>query len=102
LAQIFGVDLTLSQQALLMVLAVLSGVGTAGVPSGSIPFIMLILQQVNVPMEGIAIILGIDRILDMCRTVLNVTGDLVAAVYISRTEARLQVSTPAAASTAIR
>ena len=86
LAQIFGVDLTLSQQMLLMVLAILSGVGTAGVPSGSIPFIMLILQQVNVPMEGIAIIVGIDRILDMCRTVLNVTGDLVAATYISRTE----------------
>ena len=86
LAQVFGVDLTLGQQAFLLVLAVLSGVGTAGVPSGSIPFIMLILQQVNVPMEGIAIILGIDRILDMCRTVLNVTGDLVAAVYISRTE----------------
>ena len=86
LAQVFGVDLTLGQQALLLALAVLSGVGTAGVPSGSIPFIMLILQQVNVPMEGIAIILGIDRILDMCRTVLNVTGDLVAAVYISHTE----------------
>jgi len=86
LAQIFGVDLTVSQQMLLMVLAILSGVGTAGVPSGSIPFIMLILQQVNVPMEGIAIIVGIDRILDMCRTVLNVTGDLVAATYISRTE----------------
>ena len=86
LAQVFGVDLTLGQQALLLALAVLSGVGTAGVPSGSIPFIMLILQQVNVPMEGIAIILGIDRILDMCRTVLNVTGDLVAAAYISRTE----------------
>ena len=86
LAQVFGVDLSLGQQMLLLALAVLSGVGTAGVPSGSIPFIMLILQQVNVPMEGIAIILGIDRILDMCRTVLNVTGDLVAAVYISRTE----------------
>ena len=93
LAQIFGVDLTVSQQMLLMVLAILSGVGTAGVPSGSIPFIMLILQQVNVPMEGIAIILGIDRILDMCRTVLNVTGDLVAAVYISRTEAPMEEDT---------
>jgi DAACS family dicarboxylate/amino acid:cation (Na+ or H+) symporter len=98
LAQIFGVDLTFSQQMLLMVLAILSGVGTAGVPSGSIPFIMLILQQVNVPMEGIAIILGIDRILDMCRTVLNVTGDLVAAVYISRTETPLPEAAPAPAS----
>lgn len=86
LAQVFGVDLTLDQQLFLLTLAVLAGVGTAGVPSGSIPFIMLILTQVNVPMEGIAIILGIDRILDMCRTVLNVTGDMVAATYISRTE----------------
>ncbi|MGH9782590.1 MAG: dicarboxylate/amino acid:cation symporter, partial [Terriglobia bacterium] len=86
LAQVFGVDLSLDQQLYVLLLAVLAGVGTAGVPSGSIPFIMLILTQVNVPMEGIAIILGIDRILDMCRTVLNVTGDLVAATYISRTE----------------
>ena len=86
LAQVFGVDLTFDQQLFLLTLAVLAGVGTAGVPSGSIPFIMLILTQVNVPMEGIAIILGIDRILDMCRTVLNVTGDMVAATYISRTE----------------
>ncbi|OFW00056.1 MAG: hypothetical protein A3H28_00850 [Acidobacteria bacterium RIFCSPLOWO2_02_FULL_61_28] len=86
LAQVFGVNLSLDQQVFLVVMAVLAGVGTAGVPSGSIPFIMLILQQVNVPMEGIAIIIGIDRILDMCRTVLNVTGDLVAATYISRTE----------------
>jgi DAACS family dicarboxylate/amino acid:cation (Na+ or H+) symporter len=59
---------------------------------------MLILQQVNVPMEGIAIIVGIDRILDMCRTVLNVTGDLVAAVYISRTETPLPEAAPAPAS----
>jgi DAACS family dicarboxylate/amino acid:cation (Na+ or H+) symporter len=86
LAQVFGVDLSLDQQLYVLLLAVLAGVGTAGVPSGSIPFIMLILTQVNVPMEGIAIILGIDRILDMCRTVLNVTGDMVAATYISRTE----------------
>ena len=86
LAQVFGRDLTLEQQLSVLLLAVLAGVGTAGVPSGSIPFIMLILVQVNVPMEGIAIILGIDRILDMCRTVLNVTGDLVAATYISKTE----------------
>ncbi|MBI2817070.1 MAG: dicarboxylate/amino acid:cation symporter [Acidobacteria bacterium] len=87
LAQVFGVHLTLAQQGLLLVLTILAGVGTAGVPSGSIPFVMLILQQVNVPMEGIAIVLGIDRILDMCRTVLNVTGDMVAATYISRSEA---------------
>ena len=84
--EVLGVALSLDQQVFLVVMAVLAGVGTAGVPSGSIPFIMLILQQVNVPMEGIAIIIGIDRILDMCRTVLNVSGDLVAATYISRTE----------------
>jgi DAACS family dicarboxylate/amino acid:cation (Na+ or H+) symporter len=86
LAQVFGIELTIAQQVMLLVMAVLSGVGTAGVPAGSIPFVMLILHQVNIPMEGIAIILGIDRILDMSRTTLNVTGDLVAAVYISHTE----------------
>ncbi len=79
LAQVFGVDLTLIQQVMVVLLSVISGVGTAGVPGGSIPMIVLVLQSVGVPGESIAIILGIDRILDMCRTVLNVTGDLAVA-----------------------
>ena len=71
LAQVFGVDLSLGQQITVVLLAVLAGVGTAGVPGGSIPMIVLVLQSIGVPGESIAIILGIDRICDMCRTVLE-------------------------------
>jgi len=86
LAQCFGVDLSLSQQIFVVVLAILGGIGTAGVPSGSLPIIMLILISIGIPGESIGIIYGIDRFLDMCRTVLNVTGDITAAVYVSQTE----------------
>ncbi|MDH3457181.1 MAG: dicarboxylate/amino acid:cation symporter [Gemmatimonadota bacterium] len=86
LAQVFGVDLTLAQQVVVLVLSVLTAVGTAGVPGGSLPLMMVVLATVGVPAEGIAIILGVDRILDMCRTTLNVAGDLTAAVFVARTE----------------
>ncbi len=84
LAQVFGVDLTMSQQVVVVLMSVLAGVGTAGVPGGSIPLIVIVLQSVGVPGEGIGIILGIDRLLDMCRTVLNVGGDLVLAACVGR------------------
>jgi DAACS family dicarboxylate/amino acid:cation (Na+ or H+) symporter len=64
----------------------LAGIGTAGVPGGSLPVIVFVLQSVGVPGEGIGIILGVDRLLDMCRTVLNVTGDITAAMYVTRSE----------------
>ncbi len=83
LAQFFGVDLSLSQQLFVMVVCILAGIGTAGVPAGSLPVIALILGGVGVPPEGIGLILGVDRFLDMCRTTLNVVGDLVAATVIS-------------------
>jgi DAACS family dicarboxylate/amino acid:cation (Na+ or H+) symporter len=86
LAQVFGVELDISQQVFVVVMSILGGIGTAGVPGGSLPIIVLILISVGVPGEGIAIIYGVDRILDMCRTVLNVTGDLTAAVYVHRLE----------------
>ncbi|HNB58632.1 MAG TPA: dicarboxylate/amino acid:cation symporter, partial [bacterium] len=86
LAEIFGVDLTLGQQAFVVVMTVLTAIGTAGIPGGSLPMIVLVLQSVNVPAEGIGIILGVDRILDMGRTVLNVTGDITAAAYIAKTQ----------------
>lgn len=88
LAQVFGVELTLVQQVVVVLMAVLGGVGTAGVPGGSIPMIVIILQTIGVPGESIAIILGIDRILDMCRTVLNVTGDLALAACVARWEVK--------------
>jgi len=86
LAQLAGVDLTLGQQVLVAYLAILGGIGTAGVPSGSIPFIIVVLTTISVNPSLIALILGVDRILDMCRTTLNVTGDITAATYIARSE----------------
>ena len=86
LAQIAGVDLSMGEQVMVAYLAILGGIGTAGVPSGSIPFIILVLAQVGVNPALIAIILGVDRILDMCRTTVNVTGDLTAATYVARSE----------------
>jgi dicarboxylate/amino acid:cation (Na+ or H+) symporter, DAACS family len=86
LAQLAGVELTLAQQLMVVYLAILGGIGTAGVPSGSIPFIIGVLVTIGVNPALIAIILGVDRILDMCRTTLNVTGDLTAATYVARSE----------------
>jgi DAACS family dicarboxylate/amino acid:cation (Na+ or H+) symporter len=86
LAQLAGVDLSLGQQLMVVYLAILGGIGTAGVPSGSIPFIILVLATVGVNPALIAIILGVDRILDMCRTTLNVVGDITAATYVARSE----------------
>ena len=83
LAQVFKVDLTLAQQVQVVLMAILAGVGTAGVPGGSLPLIVVLMQSVGVPGEGIGIIMGIDRLLDMCRTVLNVTGDLVVATCVA-------------------
>ena len=91
LAQFYGVDLTFSSQLLVVLFSVLAGVGTAGVPGGSLPLMVPILQSIGVPGEGIGIILGVDRLLDMSRTVLNVTGDVTAAVVIANSEGRMPV-----------
>ncbi|HVF29407.1 MAG TPA: dicarboxylate/amino acid:cation symporter [Pyrinomonadaceae bacterium] len=86
LAQLAGADLTLSTQLMIVYLAILGGIGTAGVPSGSIPFIIGILAMIGIDPALIAIILGVDRVLDMCRTTLNVVGDLTAATFVARSE----------------
>lgn len=86
LAQFFGIELSIQQQLVVMLVCILGGIGTAGVPAGSLPVVALILVMVGVPAEGIGLILGVDRFLDMCRTTLNVTGDLVAATVVSRGE----------------
>lgn len=84
LAQVFGVQLSLSDQVFVALMCVLGGIGTAGVPGGSLPYIALILQSVNIPAEAIGIIAGIDRLLDMCRTTVNVTGDITIAACVDR------------------
>jgi DAACS family dicarboxylate/amino acid:cation (Na+ or H+) symporter len=86
LAQLSGIDLPLGTQILVAYLAILGGIGTAGVPSGSIPFIIVVLTQIGINPGLIAIVLGLDRILDMCRTTLNVVGDITAATYVARSE----------------
>jgi DAACS family dicarboxylate/amino acid:cation (Na+ or H+) symporter len=86
LAQFFGVDLSLTQQVTVMFVCILGGIGTAGVPAGSLPVVALICGMVGVPPEGIGLILGVDRFLDMCRTTLNVTGDLMLAAVVSNGE----------------
>lgn len=86
LAQLAGVDLSLAEQLGVAYLAILGGIGTAGVPGGSIPFVVAVLASLGLNPALIAIVLGVDRLLDMCRTTLNVTGDITAATYIARSE----------------
>jgi dicarboxylate/amino acid:cation (Na+ or H+) symporter, DAACS family len=86
LAQLAGVHLSLGQQVAVIYLAILGSIGTAGVPSGSIPFIIAVLATVGVNPALIAIVLGVDRFLDMCRTTVNVAGDITAATYVARAE----------------
>lgn len=88
LAQCFNVELSLASQVTVVFLCILAGIGTAGVPGGSLPVIVTILVSIGVPGEAIGLIYGVDRILDMSRTVLNVTGDITAAAYIQRVEER--------------
>lgn len=92
LAEIFGVDLTLPQMVIVMVMSVLTAVGAAGVPGGSIPLLVGILTMFGVPGEAIAIVLGVDRILDMSRTTVNVCGDISAATWVARSEGLWQPS----------
>jgi Na+/H+-dicarboxylate symporter len=86
LAQFFGIELSLGQQIMVMLVCILGGIGTAGVPAGSLPVVALILAMVGIDPQAIALVLGVDRFLDMCRTTLNVVGDLVAAQVISAHE----------------
>ena len=86
LAQFFGVDLSLWQQVMVMLVCILGGIGTAGVPSGSLPVVALICAMVGVNPIGIGLILGVNHFLDMCRTTLNVTGDLTLATLVAHGE----------------
>ncbi len=86
LAQVYGVELTMAKQLMVLLICVLAGVGTAGVPAGTLPVIAMMMRMLEIPAEGLGLILGVDRLLDMCRTSLNVTGDLVAAVVVADRE----------------
>jgi DAACS family dicarboxylate/amino acid:cation (Na+ or H+) symporter len=82
LAQAYGLDLTISEQVRVMVMSIIAGIGTAGVPGGSLPMVLIVAQSVGVPAEGMALVLGVDRLLDMCRTTVNVSGDLVIGALV--------------------
>lgn len=99
LAQFFGIDLTLQQQGFVMLVCILGGIGTAGVPGGTLPVIALVLASVGVPPEGIGLVLGVDRFLDMCRTTINVVGDLVAATVVSVGQTDAEAAPAASAQT---
>jgi Na+/H+-dicarboxylate symporter len=86
IAQVYGLDLALPQQLTILLTAVLASIGTAPVPGVGIVMLIIVLRSVGIPEEGIALILGIDRILDMCRTVLNVSGDAAVTTVIARME----------------
>ena len=87
LAQVAGFDLSFGQQIIVVLMSVVTAIGAAGIPGGSIPLLAVVLATVGVRPDYIFLIIGVDRILDMCRTTLNVTGDLTATVFIARTEA---------------
>jgi Na+/H+-dicarboxylate symporter len=94
IAQVFGFELNLMQQLTIVFTAVLASIGTAPVPGVGIIMLIIILRSVGIPQEGIALILGVDRILDMCRTVVNITGDTVAAAVIATSEKeKLEIKT---------
>lgn len=90
-AQMYGVELGFQEYAILMLTCTLGSIGAAGIPSGAIIFMGMVLSSVGIPMEGIALILGIDRILDMFRTTINITGDSAITLIIDKTEGMLDV-----------
>jgi Na+/H+-dicarboxylate symporter len=89
-AQVYGIDLTMGQMLIIVLTGTLASIGAAGVPGAGLIMLTLTLQSVNLPIEGIALIAGIDRILDMARTTLNITGDAVATVVVQRSEEKYQ------------
>lgn len=89
IAQVYGVDLSLGQQVTIVLTATLASIGTAGVPGAGMIMLAMVLQGVGLPVEGIALIAGVDRIFDMARTSINVLGDLACAVVVARTEGEL-------------
>jgi DAACS family dicarboxylate/amino acid:cation (Na+ or H+) symporter len=86
LAQVFGLDLSIGTQLIVVVMSIITAIGAAGVPGGSIPLLVMILDMVGVPPEGIGLVLGVDRILDMSRTVPNVTADMITSIVIAKSE----------------
>ena len=90
IAQVYGLSLTVGDQITIVLMATLASIGAAGVPGIGIITLTMVLQTLGLPLEGIALILGVDRILDMCRTTVNITGDASAALVVAATEGELE------------
>ena len=88
-AQAYGIDLTYHNYLMLILTCTFGSIGAAGIPSGSIIFMGMVLSSVNLPIEGIGIILGIDRVLDMIRTTINITGDSAITLIVDKSEGGL-------------
>jgi DAACS family dicarboxylate/amino acid:cation (Na+ or H+) symporter len=88
-AQVYGIELAFSSQLSILLIAILASIGSVGVPSAALVVMTMVFTQVHLPMEGIALVAGVDRILDMARTTLNVMGDATGAVVVSRLEGEL-------------
>jgi len=91
IAQVFGIDLTFGQQVIIVLTALMASIGSPGVPGGSIVMLIIVLTTVGIPVEGLALILGIDRPLDMLRTAVNVTGDSTVSSIVAKTENQLDI-----------
>lgn len=92
IAQVFGMGLTVGQQLTIVLMATLASIGAAGVPGVGMITLTMVLKQIGVPLEGIALILGVDRILDMCRTIVNITGDATCATVVGYSEGQVRES----------
>ena len=90
IAQVFGMDLNIGQQLTVVLMATLASIGAAGVPGIGMITLTMVLKQIGVPLEGIALILGVDRILDMCRTIVNISGDATCATVVAYSEGQVQ------------
>ena len=90
IAQAYGIELTMTEQLLVVLTATMAAIGAAGIPEAGLFTMVIVLNAVGLPLEGIGLILAVDRILDMCRTTVNVTGDAVGAVVVARLEGEIQ------------
>jgi Na+/H+-dicarboxylate symporter len=86
IAQAYGIHLNMSQQIVVVVTALLAAIGSAGIPMAGLVMMTIVLNAVNLPLEGVGLVLAVDRILDMSRTTVNVWGDTCAAVVIAKSE----------------
>jgi len=91
IAQVYGISLSIGDQLMIVLTATLASIGAPGAPMAGIMMLVVVLEQVGIPSEGIALLLGVERILDMFRTTLNITGDASAAVVIAASEGELEI-----------